>query len=136
MHQRLLGKGRSVAKADDESDISGGRAFSIARARAIVAGLERRAQRTFPAAAMTLAELEDILTEASSVRLTLEAQRLRTKRRRFAAFHDAATDPEAQAAADRLAQHERLLEGEIERLRHLIDDLHALLGQLESEQPD
>jgi uncharacterized protein YPO0396 len=125
-----------VANADDESDISRAGGFSIARARATVAGIERRAQQMFPAAAMTLAQLEDILTEASSVRLTLEAERLRAKRRRFAALHDAPTDREAQAAEDRLAQHERLLEDEIDRLRHLIDDLHALLGQLESERPD
>jgi hypothetical protein len=109
--------------------------ISLARMRAVVAALERRAGTLAGGPDHTeAADLDALLTDAAGWRLRLEAEQLRTKRRADAAQRDAPPDPAAHDEAEDLARRQELLDAELERLHAVISQLRARKDELEARR--
>lgn len=104
------------------------RPLSIARARALVSGIERRAARIDASAAPPIEDLEELITAAAGVRLSLEAER--TRARRHAEDLRAQDREEALAEVERLREREALFADEAARLKGVIGQLNEVRAHL------
>ena len=101
------------------------RRFSIARIRALVAAVDRRAGRADPSSGVTLSQVEELLTGASALRLSLAADQQRTARQ-LEQLHARGVDEDALPEVERASARAEMLEGELARLDELIGQLQAV----------
>ena len=103
---------------------------SLALQDRIEAILERRRDGVTPPSQR---ELNALYADGTAAILSLEAERLRVKRRLTAAAIDSPTDPEAAREADELAARGDELVQELDRLKRLVSDLRLALDWQLSE---